>query len=306
MTQETLIPWADDLEAACGGRLEIIHHAAGSLLEAKDAYDGVLSGIADMVELCPEETPGRFPLAGILALPFLFTDTEVAGTVGHEVLEKYCFDTEMKDLKFNITLALHPAQLHSNIEVKTLEDFQGLKLRAPGKIESMVAEEFGAVAVEITTGDLFAALDTGLIDATYFTYSGALAFGVIDVARYLTLCNAFMGVFDIVMNKQVYENLPDDIKKIVDDFSTPEVSRKYAKRHKDAEEGYVRATDTGRTRRGYDPPYILPTEERERWIAAAQPVVDAWIAEMDEKGLPGQEMLDDLKAWNLKYMAELQ
>ena len=306
MTQEIFIPWAKDLEEACGGKVKIIHHTAGSLLSAEDALDGMLEGICDIAEVCTEETPGRFPLMGIIQLPFLCSDTEVAGIATHELFEKYAFDTEYKDAKFMISTPLHPAQFHSNKEVRVLEDFEGMKLRCPGRIEAMVADAFGYTAVELTTGDIFSALDTGLVDATFFTYSGALAFGVIDVAQYLTECNAFMGVFNISMNKQVYERLPDDIKKIFDEFSSAECSRKYGANHKAAEQAYIKSTQMGRQRRGYGPEYILPTEERERWKAAALTVHDTWVEEMEAEGLPGRAMLDELFALDAKYMAEIQ
>jgi hypothetical protein len=47
--------------------------------------------------------------------------------------------------------------------------------------------------------------------------------------------------------------------------------------------------------------YRLDEKERQRWIAAIQPVYKIWIAEMDKRGLPGQKMFDDLLATTAKY-----
>ena len=300
MTQAIFIPWANDLETACGGRVKIIHHAGGALLSPEDAYDGVLQGICDIAQIAADLYPGQFPLSVILQLPFIYDNTEIAGIASHEILNKYCVDTELKDIKLMITAPLHPMHYLGNREVKVLEDFQGLKIRGSG-FDAKLIRALGGTPVDISTGDVFSALDTGLVDATFFTWGGALAFGVIDVTKYRTACAPFLSVFHIHMNRQVYERLPDDIKKIFDEFSTVETSRKYAAAHLAMEATSKSSLELGDKRRGNEPIYVLPPEEWERWKEATQVVRDDWVAEQEEEGRPGQAMLDDMLSLVEKY-----
>ena len=295
MTQGIIIPWSNDLEAACGGLVKIVHHAGGSLLASNDAYDGVLSGMCDLAQVATEEFAGRFPRSDLTYLPLIWPNTEICGVVYHEFLDKYCVDTELKDIKLMITLPLHPTQLHSNHEIKVMEDFDGLKVRCIGDTDSAWESALGATPVRVTTADMFSALDTGLIDATFFTFGGALAFGILDVTKHRIECDISISSFQIHMNKQTYQKLPDDLKKIFDEFSTAEASRKYAVIHMDMQEAYVKSLELGDSRRGNPPIYVIPPEERERWKVTIQPVVDDFVVELEEKGLPGQEMFDYIK-----------
>lgn len=294
LTQAIIIPWADNIEVATGGRVDIIQHPGGTLLGVADAYDGVLSRICDIAQLATEEYPGRFPRSGIDNLPYIYPNTEIAGVVAHEIINKYCVDTELQEVKMLITMPLHMQHYLGNEPVETLEDFDGLNIRSPGKVASDLIVAYGATPIALDTSELFSALDTGMVDATFFTFSGSLAFGIKDVTKYATQCGVMTNVFRLVMNKEVFNSLPDDIKKIIDENSTPEVSRKYSADHEATEENYLQAINNAIRRKGDPPIYIVPEDELARWKAAAQPVVDEWVAEMEDDGLPGQAMIDDV------------
>ena len=47
--------------------------------------------------------------------------------------------------------------------------------------------------------------------------------------------------------------------------------------------------------------YRLDDAERQRWIKAVQLVYKIWIDEMNKRGLPGQEMFNDLLATTSKH-----
>lgn len=293
LTKAILEPWAKDLEAATNGRVKIVHHAGGSLLGAADAYDGVISGICDLAQISTEEYPGRFPRSGISSLPFLYPGTEVAGIVYHELMNKYALDNELKEVKLLITLPLHPAHYLGNKQIQKLADFQGVKMRAPGKVVTSTVKALGGTPVEVSTPDIFSALDTKLIDGTFFTFSGALAFGIKDVTKFRTECAIYLDTFQLVMNKDVYNKLPADLKKVFDDFSTPAVSRKYGAAHAALEQG-GRGAILGSDKKAGNPPiYVLPKEERDKWAQATQSVKDEWVADMQKDGIPGKQMLDD-------------
>ena len=41
--------------------------------------------------------------------------------------------------------------------------------------------------------------------------------------------------------------------------------------------------------------YVLPEAETDNWIKASAPIYDAWIADMDKKGLPGKAMVQEAR-----------
>lgn len=295
-----LIPWATDLEAATNGRIKITQHGGASLLRGEQAYDGLLSGMCDITEVDPAKQGGRLPRGEIMMLPLVFPNGEVEAIAYHEWLLEHA-DAEIKDVKLLITCPMPEQNYMGNEPIETLEDFQGLKLRAAGKVDTDIVEALGATAVAVTTEDAFSALDTGLIDGQFFSWEGALIFGFGDICKYKTECYIYESCFQLQMNKQVYNDLPDDIKQIVDDFSTLETSRKYAADFMAMLPGARGALESKGTEAGFPPIYVLPAEERARWVAALQPIVDKWIEDMEDEGMPGQEMYDDLVSIVAKY-----
>ena len=50
--------------------------------------------------------------------------------------------------------------------------------------------------------------------------------------------------------------------------------------------------------------FMLDAEETARWRSAAQPVIDEWIAAMDEAGADGAALVEQARALIAKHSAE--
>src|SRR5206468_10424104 len=64
---------------------------------------------------------------------------------------------------------------------------------------------------------------------------------------------------------------------------------------KNEEEGMAAAKNAGATI------YAVPAAERARWAAKLKPVEDEWITGMQSRGLPGREVLQDLREALQRY-----
>ena len=294
-------PWTDEITKASGGRIKITHYPAETLVKTNDAYDALASGICDIAAIDTEESPGRFPLAGISTLPFIYPSTELAGRISHELLNKYSANTELKEIKILITAPLHMAQIFSKRKIEVLSDFKNMKFRAAGKVEAWTDDALGAVPVEVSTGDMSGALDRGMIEGCFFTWSAGLSFGVKDVTKYRTECDILSRAFVIGMNRQLWDKLPDDLQKIIDGLATPEVSQRYGAAHDKLAAG-ARGAIVGSDKGAGNPPiYTLPKAERDLWIQTCSSVYDTWVKEAASKNLPAKAMLDDAASLAKKY-----
>ncbi len=47
--------------------------------------------------------------------------------------------------------------------------------------------------------------------------------------------------------------------------------------------------------------YRLPAAEVDNWIKASAPLYDEWVADMNKRGLPGAQMLQDARDLLVKY-----
>ena len=94
-------------------------------------YDQVKDGVVDMVWTVPSYQAGRFPVIEAFELPFMVLDTERASRgLWHYAARNAT--AEFKGVK-PILFHVHDGSLMHTTkkQIKTLEDFRGLKLRAP-------------------------------------------------------------------------------------------------------------------------------------------------------------------------------
>ena len=78
--------------------------------------------------------------------------------------------------------------IHSKVPIRSFEDFKGKKIRFPGGMISEIFAQAGVSTVILPGGEIFQALDRGLLDASDFTGPAVnydLGFG--DVTKYIIM-----------------------------------------------------------------------------------------------------------------------
>ena len=286
-----IAPWAESIEKASNGRVKITLYTAETLVKMQDEYDSLVNGLSDIADIAPGVTPNRFPLSEIDTLPMLFPSGAVVGRSHNELLEKYCVNTELSEVKYLFSIALPPMQLLLKKPVQKLEDMNGLKMRIEGKIEGWTMEALGATGILISTGEMATSLERGLIDGCALVWEGALAFGIPQVTKYRTQCDIYTRCFPMIMNKDTWNQLPPDIQKIFAEQSGPATSMRYGAAADAAMEGGKQAI-IGMDKKAGNPDIdVLSTEERARWQKVLLPVWDRWVEE--RKAQPAKEMLDE-------------
>ncbi len=108
-----------------------------------------------------------------------------------------------------------------NKEINTMNDIKGLKMRIPG-LGGEVWNRAGGSSVNIPGGELYTALQTGVIDATEWVgpYND-LAFGFYQVADYYYYpgWHETGSTLELIVNKDALEALPKDLQAIVETAS---------------------------------------------------------------------------------------
>jgi TRAP-type C4-dicarboxylate transport system substrate-binding protein len=102
-----------------------------------------------------------------------------------------------------------------------------------------------------------------------------------------------------VMNKDTWNSLPPDLQEIVQEVSD-EYARKYGALRTDYTE---QGLQYGIEEHGLETIDLGP-EEEEKWLSKIQPVVENWIQEKEENGLPGKEAVEIVKELDAKYSEE--
>jgi TRAP-type C4-dicarboxylate transport system substrate-binding protein len=295
-------PWARKVEAESGGRIEIEIYPSMQLGGKPPAlYDQVRDGVVDIVWTLPGYTAGRFPTIEVFELPFMAASAEATSQAAHEFYKAHARD-DFKDIHPLMVHVHAPGSLHlRDTTVKTLEDLQGLKLRAPTRMTNAALKALGATPVGMPVPAVPEALARGVIDGTALPYEVTLPLKVHELTSSHTEIGGDRGLYTAVflfaMNKARYESLPDDLKKVIDDNAGTPLARRIGRVWDEAEiPGRRAAAELG------DSFYTIQGEELARWQAATAAVTETWIAEMNAAGKDGQALVDAARALIASYM----
>ncbi len=286
--------WAKEVEKRTKGKVKIKTFPGGTLLEAKSMFDGVVAGGADIGCLATAYQPGRFKELEVMDLPIGFPSAEVASAVMWDLFEKYNPES-LKKVKVLTLFTCAPAQILSKKAIRKLEDLEGVKLRAAGTgVEWM--KLLGAAPVGMPQSDVPEALQKGVIQGNVTSMDVLKDMKYAEYCPFVTVGNLWVVPFAVVMNKNKWNSLPNDVKKVFDDFRRDQViwTGKYVDGHaKDAMEW---------SKKEYKVEFIpLTTEQKAKWMAKVAPLVDNYIKKMDAAKLPGKQIVEDAKRLTEKY-----
>ena len=83
-----------------------------------------------------------------------------------EIYKKGYCDKEYADIVFFFYYGIGPYQLWSNNKITSVEGLVGKKLRCPSPTYVEVTKALGAVPVSIPGGEIYTAMQKGIIDGT--------------------------------------------------------------------------------------------------------------------------------------------
>lgn len=289
-----MAPWAEKVMSESGGRIKIELYPGMQLGGKPPAlYDQIRDGVIDGGWALPAYTPGRFPEVEAFELPFVTsTSAEKSSRAAWEYVQKHAQE-RFSDVHI-IAVHVHgPGVIHKKGDpIKSIDDFKGLKLRGPSRQANKLLESLGASPVGMPVPAFPENLSKGVVDGGVIPWEIVVPLKVHELADSHTVVagdNALYNTFFLwAMNKDSYNKLPDDLKAVIDANSGIDASG-WAGRAMD--EGDVRSLEV--TQATDNTIHTLDDASTNELKTIGARLASEWIAEMDSKGLPGQEMYDD-------------
>ncbi|MFB9175158.1 TRAP transporter substrate-binding protein [Roseibium salinum] len=221
--------WAESVKEKTDGRVEINLLPVESIVAHNETQDAIAGGILDGHITDTSYFAGKDPAFGLIANP-------VGAWSSPDEMFDFMADGGGKELMNEL---LEPYGLHfigattpgleafvSKVELKGVDDLNGLKLRAPEGLVQQVFAAAGAAPVNLPGSEVFTGLDKGVIDAAdYSVFSTNHAQGLHDVAPYPVYPGFHsMPLVEISMNKDKWESLPPELQTVLEE-SVAEFSR---------------------------------------------------------------------------------
>ena len=215
---------ADLVEEMSNGQMKITVYGAGEQVPAFGVFDAVSSGSHQMGHSGGYFWKGKVPAAQFFTgVPFGLTADEInAWTNRGGGLELWREIYEPFNI-YPIPAGNTGTQMFGwfNKEINSLEDIKGLKMRIPG-IGGEVLKRAGGIPVTLPGGELFTALQTGVIDATEWVgpYND-LTFGFQQTAKYYYYPGWHEpgSMLELLINKDAWDTLPKHLQVIIETAS---------------------------------------------------------------------------------------
>ena len=263
----------------------------GGLSKNKENLDGISIGAFEMAQFCAGYHADKNRVVTVLELPFLGVENlaqEVAVSAAVYAHPAATEEMAQWNAKLLMTSPMPQYNLVGTGEPRTtLSDFEGMRVRATGGLGKAFAAA-GSVPTSVTATEAYQAMESGVVDTVAFAQHAHLSFGTINQADWWT-ANLNPGTVNcpVVVNIDAYESLSDAHREALDG------SVQEALDHYVANYGELLAKwDSVLAEKGVTKVEISADVIDAFRAKAADPIRDAWIADMEAQGLPGQELYD--------------
>ncbi len=286
--------WAKELEKRTGGKVKVQTFPGGTLLPAKNIFDGVISGTADIGNFAMSYQPGRFPVSEAIDLPVGFNNARAASMALFDLIQKYQ-PKEFAKVKLITVFTCPPADIMTKMPVKSVRELKGMELRTSGT-GTDVLRKIGAIPIGMPQSEAPEAIQKGIVKGNVSSMEILKDFNFASYLPYATEANLFVVSFAVVMNKEKFNSLPEDVKKAIDSLSREQAewTGAYVDNHvKEALEW---------SKKKYNHQVIpLSAADRNEITRLTKPIIDDYVKRITSQGLPGKDIIKDVYALKQKY-----
>ncbi|GAB6194504.1 TRAP transporter substrate-binding protein DctP [Desulfocastanea catecholica] len=286
---KSLERWVQKIEEDSHGTLTIRHYPSNTLIAASDMRSGVKMGIADLgASFVYKPEPGFEPTM-FLAQMIRGQDYDSCLNIIEDIFKEFpeLWADQWKDFKLIWLTTADPNRIVTiKKPVHTIADMEGLQIRIPTAKTAEIIKQLGAIPVSMSSADWIVAIDKGMVSGAATSMGGVYDYKIGEKIKYVTRFSTGPGLVFLTMNKNSYNKLSPEHKKIIDnsmqmgkdDFiNTKKTELKTAIDY--LKNSGVEFID-------------LPAEEMKKWEAQLQPVFDGIAAELDKKGFPGTKLMN--------------
>ncbi len=218
---------------------------------------------------------GDEPRIGAIEMPFSLTGWDHARRVFTDPeIFKYNYDyTKNSGVYVKGYIGSGFRQIQSSFPINSMDDFKKLKLRVPlNELFVRVFEALGAHPTPMPATELYTSLETRVVDGHENPFSVDKAAGYWEVQSDLLRTNHIFSPLHILVNKDFYDELPDDYKAAFDKAMKASVEYYWDIAAQDDEESLQFMLEKGNK-------LVEPSDEFKQQMVDAMAPVYQWMDE---------------------------
>lgn len=301
---EAMEYFIQDVKKLTDGSLDFEMHWGGSLVDFRTTANAVSSGAADIGTVLAAYTPTKTRALLLGDVPTGYSDPWVGMRAMYELMTT---NKELENLLARENLAYVTGYSSTGVQlecrgkdnIQTVADIKGKRMRAIGNY-AKVLKDLGASMVNVTIGDFYQALDTGLIDCNAGYLYVLRAYKTYEVVDHVTLTNwGQITGFATLINRDVWGRLSDEQRRALREAGSSTIDY-FAKLQIDEMNDVVDGLRTGSIGKKVSV-YEMPEQEREKLLKAGEKYAHDWVATITKEGVDGEKIWGEYQELLRKY-----
>ncbi len=211
--------FASEVEKKSGGAMKAQVYPGSSLMKVNSQFSSMRKGALDMSLVPISYSGGEVPEVNIGLMPALVPSYEVASAWKTADVGKQ-FQQIVDDKGVVIVSWIWQAGgvASRSRALVAPEDAKGMKVRGGSREMDMVLKEAGASVISLPSNEIYAAMQTGAMEAAMTSSTSFISFKLEEIAKHLTTGRnkAYWFMLEpLMMSKEVFAKLPKNQQDIV-------------------------------------------------------------------------------------------
>ena len=222
-------PWTNKVNAAAKGAIVIEQRHGPILANLRNVYDRVLNDVIQIGWGLQYLVTNKFGLTEIGALPFVVEPAEYKSEYLSVALWRMyksgALDAEYDQIVPLYLTILTQSEFHATKPLKTLDNWNGLRIIGPAPHYGAVITAMGAAPLSFAANEYYEALNRGAADGVVTGFTAFPTFKLQEVVSYHVNTGLGTAAGMVFMSKKRWNALPDAGRKAIDDNSGEAQSR---------------------------------------------------------------------------------
>lgn len=285
--------WMEKVKELTDGKVKFEYYPSEQLGKARDLINTVKNKVADVAYVGIGYVPDKLPLSGVGELPGAAGSSVEASEAYWQVVQEVLLEEDFlkQGIRPMFAIIMPPYHIMTTEKpIKTIDDFQGVKVRSGGPAQSIALQELGAAPVAISAAEMYTALERNTIDGTILATSSIKPYQIDTLVKYVTE-NSNFGGFAVTycINEEIWQSLPQDVQEAM--IIAGEETNKHLSSTLDA---LVAIDREEMIKKGIE--YInMDAENLEKFNQTIELVWEQWAEELDARNLPATMVKEAFK-----------
>src|SRR5688572_10828110 len=293
--------WAQEAEKATGGRVKF-QELPKAPAAPPGTFDAVRDGLMDLSYVTASYTPARHVLPLMAELPGAGDTAEINSVAYSRIHWKHFHKVgEYKGVKLLAVWTHGPGQMFTKKNIKSLGDFQNLKIRTGGGISEKVITALGGSPFFKPAPESYELLNSGVADGVFFPFESIVSFKLDKVIGQATVFpgGLYSSSFGFFMNEGKWNKLSPQDQKIIEKHGFEYAARSNGQSWDKADQVGLNALKAAGAN-VVTADATMQAEAKKR----SGPIIEDWIKKASAKGVDAKAILAEFHAELKKVAAE--